>query len=143
MFFDYSLSAMLTLLVNGIVRPTDEHNAEDLKRVDTWLRVIDILATDSERPDLQEKKEFILHMRDWTLKVIQATRERSDFSLAVDYPCLHERYGSSVANGELFVDDQWLPDLMDVHADIFPLPMIDREVWEPWSTIPTQGAVYQ
>lgn len=133
MFFDYSISAMLTILVNGIVRPIGTHNAEDLKRVDTWLRVIDILATDSERPDLLEKKEFILHMRSWTLKVMQASKDRSDLNLELEYPCLHERYGNAVANGEFSIDDQWLPDLTDVHADIFPLPMVAREVWEPWT----------
>ena len=132
MFFDYSISAMLTLLVNGIVRPTDTHNAGDLKRVDTWLAVIDILATESERPDLLEKKEFILHMRGWTLKVIRSTQNGEPFSLT-DYPCLQERYGNAINNGELCVDDQWLPDLTDVHADTFPLPLVSREVWEPWT----------
>lgn len=131
MFFDYSISAMLTLLVNGIVRPTDSHNPEDLKRVDTWLAVIDILATESERPDLLEKKEFILHMREWTLKVIHSTQNGDPLSLA-DYPCLNERYGNAVNNGELCVDDQWLPDLTDVHPDTFPLPLVSRDAWEPW-----------
>lgn len=138
MFFDYSISAMLTLLVNGIVRPTDEHNAEDLRRVDTWLRVTDILATESERPDLLEKKEFILHMRTWTLKVIEATQERREFDMANEYPFVPERDGRAVQEGELVVDDQWLPDLTDVHADIFPLPLVGREFWEPW-TMNTQG----
>lgn len=135
MFFDYSISAMLTLLVNGIVRPNDTRNSDDLRRVDTWLRVIDLLSTESERPDLLEKKEFILHMRTWTLKVIQDSRTRADFSLT-EYPCLHERYGNAVMNGELMVDDGWLPDLQHAHADIFPLPMVAREVWEPWSMSP-------
>lgn len=131
MFFDYSISAMLTLLVNGIVRPTDSHNPGDLKRVDSWLAVIDILTTESERTDLLEKKEFILHMRQWTLKVIASTQNGEGFSLA-DYPCLNERYGSARDSGELGVDDQWLPDLTDVHPDTFPLPLVSREVWEPW-----------
>ena len=68
MFFEFSISAVLTLLVNGIVRPFSEDIGEDLRRVDTWLKVIDILATSSERADLLEKKEFLVHMRAWNLR---------------------------------------------------------------------------
>lgn len=140
MFFDYSVSAMVTLLVSGIVRPRDEHNAEDLKRVDTWLRVVDILATESERPDLLEQKKFISQMRGWTVQKIRAAFDPDRYSLADLPPCMHERHDVAGVDEELFIDEQWLPDFTsDVHADIFPLPMVAREVWEPWSTTVQSG----
>lgn len=141
MFFDYSLSAMLTLLVNGIVRPLDEHNAADLQRVDSWLRVVDILATESERPDLLEKKEFILHMRGWTVQKIEEASNPNAVAVANDYSCLRGDQDISAGNVERAGDDVWWPDLTEFHADIFPLPMVSREVWEPWS-LPAQNSMY-
>lgn len=142
MFFDYSVSAMLTLLVNGIVRPLDEHNAADLQRVDSWLRVVDILATESERPDLLEKKEFILHMRGWTVKAIEDAIDPAGVTHnPEEYACFRRNNAMAEAHAEVMPDPSWWPDLTNFHADIFPLPMVSREVWEPWS-LPAQSSVY-
>ncbi len=123
MFFEFSISAVLTLLVNGIVRPSSEYVGEDLRRVDTWLKVIDVLATSSDRADLLEKREFLIHMRAWTLHVIsdslvgsesescvRAAREYLESERALDQD------GEFAAMG--------MPELEGMHPDVFPLDQI-------------------
>jgi len=133
---------MLTLLANGIVRPRDPCNAADLHRVDQQLRVIDILATTSERPDLLEKKEFVLLMRTWTVRVLQRASQQPDFDLA-ELPCLKARYAPEVGTRSREADQDidalfgdWQPILDDtLHPDVFPLDMMaPGGPWNNWST---------
>lgn len=72
LFFEYSICASLTLLVNAIVRPLDMHLEEDIKQVNEWLQVVDILASTSERPDLLQTRQFLLGMREWALSRVKA-----------------------------------------------------------------------
>ena len=129
---------MLTLLVNGIVRPLDTQVARDLQRVDAWLRVIDILASAIEQPELLEKKEFLLHVRTWTLKVVEDALKggHKDDDLL---HCLEQNPASFIDStmGTSYdgLDDmQWLSDLSNVHPDVFPLEMLqESESWESWT----------
>lgn len=109
---------MLTLLVNGIVRPFNEHAANDLRRVDTWLRVIDILATSSERADLLQKKEFLAHMRDWTRHVIE------DGLSGIETECFAGQCRAYLDSADETTRDDvttGLPGLGDYDPDVFPL----------------------
>jgi hypothetical protein len=119
LYFEFSICAVLTLLVNGIVRPFGEHISEDLRRVETWLKVIDILATSSERHDLLEKKEFLTHMRAWTLKVV------NDHSVGTDTDeCVRaaREYLESEAALQSNAFDGL--DMGGLHPDVFPLDQI-------------------
>lgn len=136
LFFDYSISAMLTLLANGIVRPCDPNGPADLTRVDQQLRVIDLLATSTERPDLLEKKEFVLHMRLWTVTVLQAAKEKADFSYS-ELPCVKARYGdgSESAGADQQAVDALFGDCMpymddNLHPDVFPYDLMNSRA--PW-----------
>ena len=133
MFFHFSICAVLTLLVNGIVRPLDNEVGTDLRRVDTWVQVIDILAISSERSDLLKKKEFLHYMRTWTLHVVQDALLGGGGEVN-DLPCLTEwkqRNASGHASSlELPVDEpnlgwDWLSDVGHVQPDIFPLDLIN------------------
>lgn len=119
MFSEFSISAVLTLLVNGIVRPFGEHIGEDLRRVDTWIKVIDILATSSERQDLIEKKEFLMHMRVWTFNVVQDHLAGNEgqycYKAAREY--LESENASLQANGF----DEVEMAMEGLHPDVFPL----------------------
>ena len=141
---------MLTLLVNGIVRPLDGHAAHDLQRVDTWLQVIDILATSSERPDLLQKKDFLLHMRTWTVHVVRDTLSGRDNGCCERQNVAYlERAGSSTQDEE---DAFGISDLGNVHPDVFPLDQLylgqTGQSWMdnaaaiawPYLTMPNPGA---
>jgi hypothetical protein len=123
MFFEFSISAVLTLLVNGIVRPFSENIGEDLRRVDTWLKVIDILATSSERADLLEKKEFLMHMRAWTLHVV------SDSLAGNETECCARAAREYLESEKALIQDgdfaaMGMPELEGMHPDVFPLDQI-------------------
>lgn len=122
MFSEFSISAVLTLLVNGIVRPFGEYIGEDLRRVDTWIKVIDILATSSERQDLIEKKEFLIRMRTWTFHVVQdhfaGNDEHSCTKAAREY--LESERASFQANEFDGVDVA----MEGLHPDVFPLDQL-------------------
>lgn len=120
MFFEFSICAVLTLLVNGIVRPFSKYISEDLRRVDAWFKVIDILATSSERSDLLEKKEFLKHMRSWTLHVVQdhfESRNSDCFDKAAQAILESEK---AAGHGAEFGDVD-MPELDGFHPDLFPL----------------------
>lgn len=123
MFFEFSICAVLTLLVNGIVRPFGEYISDDLRRVDTWLKVIDILATSSERSDLLEKKEFLMHMRAWTQHVVQDHIHGDETECcgraAREY--LESERALLQANEFEGLD---MPVLEGMHPDVFPLDQI-------------------
>ena len=130
---------MLTLLVNGVVRPQNEHAIPDLHRVDMWLRVVDILATSSERKDLLEKKEFLANMRRWTVKAIQDAwskpgtelglqsladvRDANNFEM-IQLPTVEENEPKS--------NPDWTSGLINIQPDVFPLNQI--QPWEEWSS---------
>ena len=120
MYFDFSICAVLTLLVNGIVRPFGQHISEDLRRVETWLKVIDILATSSERHDLLEKKEFLMHMRAWTLKVVQNDAVGNDIECIQAAREYIESEASLQTNGFEALD----MTVEGLHPDVFPLDQI-------------------
>ena len=138
LFFEFSISAMLTLLVNCIVRPLNDYTAADLRRVDTWLRVIDILATSSERPDLLQKKEFLVHMRAWTLHVMQDTLAGRETE------CVAKQTQAYLDGTEKLPedrDDEYLgmTHFGNLHPDVFPLDQLyvgpTREDWVDGSAI--------
>ena len=119
-FFEFSISAILTLLVNGIVRPLNDHAFDDLQRVDTWLQVIDILATSAERADLLQKKEFLVHMRTWMLKVMREAMSGRKFE------CEDQAY---LTETEAVLEDKEdamfeAPGLANFHPDVFPLDQL-------------------
>ena len=123
MFFEFSISAVLTLLVNGIVRPFNEHITQDLQRVDTWMKVIDVLATSSDRSDLLEKKEFLMHMRAWTLHVVQ------DHVAGNETECCGRSAREYLESEKAILQVSEysgldLPELEDMHPDVFPLDRI-------------------
>lgn len=138
LFFDFSISAVLTLLVNGIVRPLNEYAIQDLQRVDVWLRVIDKLAADSERPDLLEKRDFLASMRQWTLRVVQEAMSGEDSGVR-GLPCLQEFTGSypgaalqsQFGQDDSIWDAQWIPELSGAQSDVFPAGLWHAsDVWE-------------
>ena len=139
MFFHFSISAVLTLQVNGIVRPLNDQAHCDLRRVDTWLNVVDILATSSERPDLLEKKEFLDHMKGWTLHALQNATSGTDSELQHLLPCLSKLKSSNmfpdVADDETNLDSQRIPELGHVQPDVFPLGLLnDSNLGDSWSS---------
>lgn len=128
LFFNFSISAVLTLLVNGIVRPFDENVTLDLQRVDVWLRVIDKLAKDSDRLDLLEKRDFLARMQQWTSRVVQEAIAGLRSSDLTSMRCIKGFTGSRdrAEEQEQFVDDyaiwdaSWIPELDDYQAGGFP-----------------------
>lgn len=73
------------MLVNAIVAPLDAHLEDNIKQVNEWIPVIDLLASASERPDLLQKKQILLDMRDWAssrIKAALAEREANEAAKA-------------------------------------------------------------
>ena len=120
LYLDFSICAVLTLFVNMIIRPSEEHVADDLSLVDSWLRVVDVLANSSERPDLLEKRKFLEHMRLWAVKVmreditqrqqaelgLEKERLQSEWSSARSQRApLDQLNGQSLANADFFGTD--------------------------------------
>jgi hypothetical protein len=110
LFFDYNISAVLTLLLNYVVRPLeDQFLSADRRRVEDWMQVIELLANTSERPDLLEKRDFLLGMKAWSLEAVQIARASAG-------PWYNECL-------PLPVNDQ--ADWSDFHPDVFPLDQWD------------------
>ena len=96
---------------------------DDLRRVDTWLKVIDILATSSERNDLLEKKEFLTHMRAWTLAVVRdatAGIETEDCAKAARE---YLEWENAITQNNEYVGTG-MPEWDGMHPDVFPLDQI-------------------
>lgn len=146
LFFHFSISAVLTLLVNGIVRPFEESVHLDLQRVDVWLRVIDKLARDSDRPDILEKKDFLARMYQWTSRIVQETASGQPPG-AADLPCMYGFTGSQpppyeiqdLAGNDIW-DASWIPELDNHQADGFQDSLLmPDEAWIDWMSINDVG----
>lgn len=144
LFFNFSISAVLTLLVNGIVRPFDDYVNLDLQRVDVWLRVIDKLARDSDRLDLLEKRDFLDRMQKWTSRVVQEAIAGLRSSDVTSMRCIKGFTGSRdhAEDNERFVDDytiwdaSWIPELDNYQAEGFPEDMlIPDNMWIDWTSM--------
>ena len=118
--YKYSISAVLTLLVSAIVRPLDETVAQDLQRVEAWLRVIDKLATDSERPDLLEQKDFLDSMKQWALRVVQEATYTA-ISETMHFPSIQENIGTPTLQLQLGNDENiWNAPWIQTDPDLSP-----------------------
>ncbi len=90
----------------------------DSQRIETWIPIVDALTSASERPDLLEKRDFLLNLKAWALATAEAARKSvAEEQLAGPDP-LHE---GLIRDARTTLDDESL------HADSFPF-----EQWE-WS----------
>ena len=144
LFLPFSMSALLTLLVNALLRPLDDRIAQDLRRIDGWLRVVDILATSTGRADLDEEKGFILTMRSWTLSVVNDAATGADMGYR-DWPCFKELEDSKgivspplTETSEGNYEDMSLGDLGGIHPDVFPLDFWHSQ--NSWEALQATGA---
>ncbi|KAK3717962.1 hypothetical protein LTR37_005388 [Vermiconidia calcicola] len=123
----FSISAVLTLLMNGILRPLAPEVTHDLRRVDEWLRVIGVLATTTGRPDLLEEQQFLVRMRAWTSEVLQEAlfRGRSECVESQAIPG-HDQgpitFDADETQAALGTD--WVSGTSVQHPDVFPLDQI-------------------
>lgn len=147
LFFHFSISAVLTLLVNGIVRPFEDSIHLDLQRVDVWLRVIDKLARDSDRADILEKKNFLARMYQWTLRIVQEAASGQGPG-AADLPCMYGITDSHPAQDDLpefagndtIWDASWIPELDHYQADGFSDSLLmPDDAWIAWTSMNNVG----
>ncbi|KAK5168971.1 uncharacterized protein LTR77_006280 [Saxophila tyrrhenica] len=138
LYFEHSVSAVLTLLVNGIVRPLGEGLSEDFRRIDEWISVIDVLASTSERADLLRKKQFLLDMRTWMLSCVKdalAEKSAKDVAAQTQAPLdALDLPDTQWSDNPMRYD--WAIDGSSLHPDNFPLDQLEWD-WLDSSLIPT------